>query len=189
MRQTPWRREISCFSWTTLPWDTVSASATIVRQKWYQAPTQEGNNDDSDKEWKPNTPHRWWGGGVGVDNTVEESVPLTAKALRHLLIGPPHRWSTKKGKCIMSPTKHPSIRQIQGVLQQRCNGKRVSRRNIRDGKEKKILSKTDRSPTSPNVTTLLTEDVQLHLHCWVMRMMVPNPFRSITEMEGDLATN
>lgn len=130
MRQTPWRREISCFSCTTLPRDAGSASATILRQTWCQAPTQERNNDDSDEEWKPNTPNRWWGGGAGVDNRVGESVPLTAEALRHLPIGPPHRRAGKrKRKSITSPTKRPHIRQIQGVLQQRCNGTRVCPRN------------------------------------------------------------
>lgn len=59
------------------------------------APTQD-NNDDSDEDDA--------GEGPGVDNTVGVSVPV--KALRHLLIRPPHRRSAKKKKISKIAIKH-----------------------------------------------------------------------------------
>lgn len=40
MRQTPWRREISCFSFTPLDWELESASATIMREMQSEDATQ-----------------------------------------------------------------------------------------------------------------------------------------------------
>lgn len=40
MRQTPWRREISCFSCTPLPCAAESTSATILREEQLSASTQ-----------------------------------------------------------------------------------------------------------------------------------------------------
>lgn len=48
MRQTPWRREISCFSRTLLPWDAVSSSATILSN--LQPQLREGNSGETGRE-------------------------------------------------------------------------------------------------------------------------------------------
>lgn len=48
MRHTPWRREISCFSRTLLPWDAVSTSATILSN--LQPQLREGNSRETGRE-------------------------------------------------------------------------------------------------------------------------------------------
>lgn len=192
MRQTPWRREISCWSWTPLPWDAGSASVTIVREMRSGAPTQEDDNDDSDEEWKTNALNRWCGEGPGVD-TVGVSVPV--KALRHLQIRPPHRWSAKKKKRenihweiaiyksinIVIDEKWATRRQFFPASECETNHKHPCENTYkantgslfatRQGQKSLEAKKAKQSTRSPVISVtrweeLLKEDVRSPLDCW-----------------------